>query len=110
MLGWHIIIYPKPDDLVWRDKAHSRVLELDHSNVMAVWTAGLGGARWLDELAEAGKAELLALNGGYPMIYEFDLDSLPPILADPPSLMGTVTLKNEACATTSLIAVVWDQS
>ena len=53
MLGWEILISKK-------------VQGSDKDLLIASWVTSTGGTRWIEALAEDGKAQFLGENSGYP--------------------------------------------
>jgi hypothetical protein len=78
-LGWHISVFRQIGD---RTAPPTAIVEA--GTRIAVWQTGLGGLRWIDELAEAGRGHFLGGNG-YPCRYTaLARDLLPTIIAGPP--------------------------
>lgn len=111
MLGWHITVYPKPENFEWEDRKYSRHPVLDPYSRLATWTARLGGLKWVDELVARGEAELLALNGGYPIVYEIPSSALAAVLAATPEARAEPVIAYEGGELPDrLILVAWDES
>lgn len=116
MLGWHFNFFRKPEELEWEDhrlesgQVYSRTPKLPHEERFCSWDATMGGLDWLDALVEGGRASLLATNGGYPLVYELELEDLEKVLAAPPHLRGKVSVLEQPTYSRRIIAEVWDQS
>ncbi len=81
MLGWHIRVFYGVTE--W--KAAARMAFDEPETRIAVWQTGVDGLNWIDALIGEGRAERLAYNGGYPIVYKVQAkDLLPPILEGPP--------------------------
>ena len=68
MLGWWITVFSDTD----RQEPH----------LIASWECGIGGAGWLDELCQAGRAVQTENNGGYPDVYQTQAKNVVPWLLD----------------------------
>ena len=68
MLGWWITVFSDTD----RQEPH----------LIASWECGIGGAGWLDELCQAGRAVQTENNGDYPDVYQTQAKNVAPWLLD----------------------------
>ena len=125
MLGWHISIFRQDPP-----STQPAPLQEEYGERVKVWQSRLGGCKWLDDLVEAGHAHMLALNGGYPIIYTLRYAEAAPFIADPPHANavwrhnpgdiltdkwdGKTTTNERVLAEVSddewLVAIVWDES
>jgi hypothetical protein len=137
MNGWHISVFRQ---IAGRSSpAKTTSLEMFASVTdriaieetrLAVWQAGWGGLRWLDELVVAGHAIDLGGNG-YPNYYTAKAESLLLVIADGPPAARETWISGEHDVLTSgwegktvidpavadacqpdewLLVVAWDES
>lgn len=61
--------------------------------LLGEWETSLGGTKWIDALVQEGKAICVALNGGYPIIYNATAGVIASALAaGPPSYSSPVVV------------------
>ena len=114
MAGWSFTITRQPPEDYPR--------RLDRDAVLASWTVGASGIRWIDRLVDQGEAESLR-DGGYPNLYTAPARVIAPLLAggEPPSDEAVrmfqpreVSIRQDEldrCVPDQVLTVaVWDQS
>lgn len=80
MMGWNIGVYRQNDGGVAPAPE-----KCGNGGRLAIWQAAPEGLRWIEDLVKAGKAILIATNGGYPRVYTARAgDMIPTILGGPP--------------------------
>ena len=115
MGGWSVTIVRQP--------VEDYPLGLDREKVLANWTVGSMGVRWINELVAHGKATQVKNGGGYPNLYTAPAGVIVPLLVgdEPPSDEPTgmfrpreVSIKRaemEACPPDEMLTIaIWDQS
>lgn len=131
MIGWWIVVSTQsPEE---RDRADQ---DARRAAILAQWETGAEGIRWIEHLAEAGKATKLA-GGGYPSRYTARAGDVLPLIqgggiqppkdgvwifgidegeeyAQPPGWMGKVEVHSDrvaACPADQVLTIdAWDQS
>lgn len=113
MGGWSVTIVRQPVEDYPRN--------LDREKVLAYWTVGSMGVRWINELVSRGAAKRVK-DGGYPNLYTAPAGVIASLFAgdEPPSgetgIFGPqeVRIKRaelDACPVDELLTIaVWDQS
>ncbi|MES2249238.1 MAG: hypothetical protein V4645_18305 [Pseudomonadota bacterium] len=88
MIGWWIVIAAQsPEE---RDQAVDR-----NAAVLANWEAGPGGADWLRQFVNAGKAKQLSFSG-YPNRYTAQAGDILPLLSNgPPAHRGPAVIGDD---------------
>ena len=131
MIGWWIVVSTQtPEE---RDRADQ---EARRAAILAQWETGADGIRWIEQLAQQGKAAKLA-GGGYPNRYTARAGDVLPLIegggikpskdgvwifgiddgeeyAQPPGWMGKLEVHPDRVATCLADQVLtidaWDQS
>lgn len=131
MIGWWIVVSTQsPEE---RDRAEQ---DTRRAAILAQWEAGADGIRWVEQLAEQGKAEKLTGNG-YPNRYTAKAADVLPLIegggiqppkrgawifgidegkeyAQPPGWLGKIELYTDrmtACPPDHMLTIdAWDQS
>lgn len=112
MLGWFFNVYAEPQELEWEERklesgeVYARVPHLDRAVRLRSWSTPPSGLDWLDDLVKQGEAELLALNGGYPMVYRASWADVQ-VMANRRQAPEAGGAREEP---QSVIVEVWDQS
>lgn len=115
MLGWHVNVYPRPEDFELHPRKYSMHHEIPHTSVTASWETTLGGLEWVHKLVAEGAANELASNGGYPIIFEVEREALVRVLAAHDGLhiasWSSLTWhRSPKSLTPTVIVDFWDQS
>jgi len=112
MGGWSVTIMRQPVE----DYPH-----INREKVLADWTVGSSGTRWINALVSRGEAKRVR-DGGYPNLYTAPACVIAPLLAtdEPPSGETGIFAPREvrimrteldACPPDELLTImVWDQS
>ena len=131
MIGWWIVISNQvPEE---RDRADQ---DARRAAILAQWEAGADGIRWVEQLAEQGKAAKLS-GSGYPNRYTAQARDVLPLIegggiqppkegvwifgidegeeyAQPPGWLGKIELHTDriaACPADCVLTIdAWDQS
>lgn len=90
MIGWWIVVSTQtPQE---RDQADQ---DTRRAAILAQWEAGAEGIRWVEQLAEQGKAAKLS-GSGYPNRYTAQArDVLPLLGVAPPAAGGTLIIGDD---------------
>lgn len=90
MIGWWIVVSTQaPEE---RDRADQ---DARRAAILAQWEAGAEGIRWIEQLAELGKAAKLS-GSGYPNRYTAQAcDVLPFLGVEPPPPGGTLIIGDD---------------